>query len=282
MHSDVDRKTFEFIEDYAEQNGGDIPSYATVASEVEGFEYIPEVSDSFKWLTAQIKDYTAKREIIGWFETGEFERRLNEMGGKEFIEKYLIPQVESVNIRTSVREEVGTDVKRDSDKFLEEYERRKAGESFRVWKSKFSAIGEYISGNMYTVYGESGRGKSILTLEDAIYAAMQGANVLAWTLEMGWFEVMVRIYASISGDQKITQTTFEGVDMDAGFNSRDLRVGELGERFEQAFREFLRNINDFVSGNITVRAVDDEDFTDRSLRALEARSEGRRVGRAGR
>src|SRR5690625_8016814 len=109
MHSDVDRKTFEFIEDYAEQNGGDIPSYATVASEVEGFEYIPEVSDSFKWLTAQIKDYTAKREIIGWFETGEFERRLNEMGGKEFIEKYLIPQVESVNIRTSVREEVGTD-----------------------------------------------------------------------------------------------------------------------------------------------------------------------------
>src|SRR5699024_11678024 len=89
MHSDVDRKTFEFIEEYAEQNGGDIPSYATVASEVEGFEYIPEVSDSFKWLTAQIKDYTAKREIIGWFETGEFERRLNEMGGKEFIEKYL-------------------------------------------------------------------------------------------------------------------------------------------------------------------------------------------------
>src|SRR5690625_7851898 len=88
------------------------------------------------------------------------------MGVKEFIEKYLIPQVESVNTRTSVREEVGTDVKRDSDKFLEEYERRKAGESFRVWKSKFSAIGEYISGNMYTVYGESGRGKSIITLED--------------------------------------------------------------------------------------------------------------------
>src|SRR5699024_12105026 len=93
-----------------------ISSYATVASEVEGFEYIQEVSDSYKWLTAQIKDYTAKREIIGWFETGEFERRLNEMGGKEFIEKFLIPQVESVNIRTRVREEVGTDVKRDSDK----------------------------------------------------------------------------------------------------------------------------------------------------------------------
>src|SRR5690625_2718949 len=270
MHSDVDRKTFEFIEEYAEQNGGNIPSYATVASEVEGFEYIPEVSDSFKWLTAQIKDYTAKREIIGWFETGEFDRRLNEMRGKEFIEKYLIPQVESVNIRTSVREELGTDVKKDGDKFLEEYDRRKAGESFRVWKSKYSAIGEYISGNMYTVYGESGRGKSILTLEDVIYAAMQGANVLAWTLEMGWFEVMVRIYVSISGDKEITTAHLQGVDMGAGFNARDVRVGSLSEEFEEAFREFVRTLNEHISGNITVRAVDDGDFTDRSLRALQA------------
>src|SRR5690625_7515972 len=100
-------------------------------------------------------------------------------------------------MRTIVRETIGTDIKRDSDKFIEEYERRKAGESFKVWKSKFSAIGEYISGNMYTVFGESGRGKSVITLEYAIYAAMQGDNVLLWTLEMGWYEVMLRIYASI-------------------------------------------------------------------------------------
>jgi len=270
MHTEIDRKTFRFIEEYAEQNGGKAPSYAAVADAVDGFDYVPEVSDSYRWLAESVKNYSAKIEIVKWFESGEFERELNRRDGKDFVENWLPSVLESVKMRTSVPLNVGTDVKRDTDKFLGEYERRKAGESFKVWKSKYSAIGEYISGNMYTVFGESGRGKSVLTLEDAIYAAMQGANVLAWTLEMGWFEVMVRIYASISGDQKITQTTFEGVDMDAGFNSRDLRVGELGERFEQAFREFLRNINDFVSGNITVRAVDDEDFTDRSLRALEA------------
>lgn len=270
MHADVDRKTFEFIEEYAEQNGGNIPSYATVASEVEGFEYIPEVSDSFRWLAGQIKDFSAKRAVIEWFETGEFDRKLNEMGGKEFIEKYLIPQAESVNIRTSVRDKVGTDVKEDGEKFLEEHDRRKAGESFRVWKSKYSAVGEYISGNMYTVFGESGRGKSVLTLEDAIYVAMQGANVLAWSLEMGWYEVLVRIYVSISGDKEITTAHLQGVDMGAGFNARDVRVGALSEEFEEAFKMFVRNINDHIEGNITVRAVDDEDFTDRSLRALQA------------
>src|SRR5690625_4787558 len=270
MHSDVDRKTFEFIEEYAEQNGGDIPSYATVASEVEGCEYIPEVSDSFKWLTAQIKDYTAKREIIGWFETGEFERRLNEMGGKEFIEKYLIPQVESVNIRTSVREEVGTDVKRDSDKFLEEYERRKAGESFRVWKSKFTAIGEYVSSNLYVVYGKSGRGKSVITLEDALYAAVQGANVLIWALEMGWFEVLVRAYVSLSGEVGVTQAQIHGLDLTAGFDAKDVRLGKHDEEFERTLKTFVRSINSYVKGSVVIRAVDDEDFNDRSIRALEA------------
>lgn len=270
MHTDTDRNTLRFIEDYAQQNGGKAPSYAVVADSVEGFDYIPEVSDSFAYLARNIKDFSAQREVVRWFETGEFERKLNELGGKEFVENWLPSALESVKIRTDVRERIGTSVKDDTEKFIEEYERRKAGESFKVWKSKFSAIGEYISGNMYTVFGESGRGKSVITLEDAIYAAMQGANVLLWTLEMGWYEVMVRIYASISGELGYTKVNFEGVDMDAGFDSRGLRLGDLSDDFERAFEEFLRNINEYVPGNILVRAVDDDNFTDRSLRALES------------
>lgn len=270
MHSEIDRKTFEFIEGYAEDNGGKAPSYATVVAEVDNFEYVPGVSDNFKHLTRKIKDYTVKRTVLGWFETGMFERKLNEMDGKDFLEEYLLPEIESVSMRTSVRDKVGTDVKEDGDKAIEEFDRRKAGESFRVWKSKYSAIEEYISGNMYTVYGESGRGKSVLALEDAIYAATQGANVLLWTLEMGWFEVLVRIYASISGEQEVTTAYLQGVEMGAGFSARDMRVGNLSEEFEEAFKVFVKNIGEYVEGNITVRAVDDEDFNDRSLRALQA------------
>src|SRR5699024_11153284 len=270
MHTDTDRNTLRFIEDYAQQNGGKAPSYAVVADSVEGFEYVPEISDSFAYLARNIKDFSAQKAVVEWFETGEFERKLNELGGKEFVEKWLPSALESVRIRTDVRERIGTSVKEDTEKFIEEYERRKAGESFKVWKSKFSAIGEYISGNMYTVFGESGRGKSVITLEDAIYAAMQGANVLLWTLEMGWYEVMVRIYASISGELGYTKVNFEGVDMDAGFDSRGLRLGDLTDDFEKAFEEFLRNINEYITGNIIVRAVDDDNFTDRSLRALES------------
>src|SRR5690625_1499507 len=269
MHTETDRNTFRFIEKYAEENAGKAPSYAVVADQVEGFEYIPEISDSYEYLARRVKDFSAKQAIISVHNSGEFERKLNELSGQEFNE-WLSKFVESVKMRTYVRNNVGTDVKKDTDKFLEEYQRRKIGKSFRVWKSKFSSIGEYISGNLYTVYGGSGRGKSVMTLEDAIYAAQQGANVLVWTMEMGWYEVLVRIYTSISGDQAITTATLDGVDMNAGFDANSLRIGKLGDEFEQAFRDFVRNIDKYIAGNIIVRAVDDEDAERKSLRTLEA------------
>src|SRR5690625_6789415 len=81
---------------------------------------------------------------------------------------------------------------------------------------------------------------------------------------------MSRINTTMSGDKGYTREDYEGEDMNAGFNARDLRLGELSEEFEDAFKAFIRNINAYIPGNITVRAVDDEEFTDRSLRALEA------------
>lgn len=270
MHSDVDRATYRFVTDYAAENAGKAPSWALVTSSVEGYEYLPEVSDSYAYLARKLKAESAQQEVVDWFRKGEFERKLNELGGERFISEWLLPTVESVKQRTSVRDTVGTNIKDDSAKFMTEYERRKSGESFRIWKSKFSAIGEYISGNLYTVFGKSGRGKSVIALEDAIYAASQGANVLIWAMEMGWYEVLVRIYVSISGESGITTAQLNGVDMSAGFDSRDVRLGQLSGEFETAFRFFVDTLNDRIPGNITVRAVDDEDFSVRTLRALEA------------
>lgn len=280
MHSDVDRATYRFITEYAEANGGKAPSYLTVTAEVAGYEYFPEVSDSYAYLTKKLKEYSAQQAIVDWFrgkkkpdgtrDKPEFERKLNELGGERFINEWLPSQVDAIQTQTNVRQTVGTDIKRDNEKFMAEYGRRKAGESFRIWKSKFSAIGEYVSGNLYTVFGKSGRGKSVIALEDAVFAAKQGANVLIWSSEMGWYEVLVRIYVSISGEEGVTTAQLQGVDMSAGFNSRDVRIGNLNEEFETAFREFIETLNDRIPGNITVRGVDDEDFRDRSLRALES------------
>src|SRR5690606_29368476 len=208
----------------------------------------------------EIKDHAAKTAIIDYLPKLVEKFNAGERG--EMLLEDLRKSYESITIRTSVREKVGTDIKTDASKFLAEYDRRKAGESFRIWKSKFRPIGEYVTSNLYTVYGESGRGKSVITLEDAIYAAKQGANVLIYAMEMGWFEVLVRIYVSISGEEGVTTAHMHGMDLTAGFDSRDVRLGQLSEEFETAFRFFIETMNDRLAGNITVRAVDDEDFTE--------------------
>src|SRR5699024_35860 len=161
------------------------------------------------------------------------------------------------------------------EKIQEEYERRKAGESYRAWDSFLPMINEaaggYVSSNVYVVYGKSGRGKSAVTLMEAIHLAMQGANVLIWSMEMGWYELFVRIftyYSRIIGD--VATEEIKGVNMDVGFNSSDIRHGNLNEDFEEKFFEFIKEINTLLDGNIIVRGVDDDDFNDRSLRALEA------------
>lgn len=282
--TEAERQAYRFIVDYAEANRGQAPSYATVAAEVDGFTYIPEVADSYEYLTRQIKNHAAKLEIIKLMQgytdekTGKFiespvAKKFEELDGNSFLE-WLQNELERVKIRTNVREKIGTDIKADVDKFLAEYERRKAGESFRVWKSRFpfinGAIGGYVSGNLYVVYGRSGRGKSAITLEECIEMAMQGATVLIWSMEMGWYEVMVRIYTSVSGRIGVSVAELEGINMEAGFDSRDLRYGKLSEEFEKKFREFLASINAIIPGRLIVRAVDDEDFVRRDLRQLEA------------
>ncbi|MDQ0174444.1 DnaB-like helicase C-terminal domain-containing protein [Bacillus chungangensis] len=234
---------------------------------------MPEVSDSYDYLARKIKSYSAKQAVEELFVTKTFEQKYRELSGESFLD-WLQTETESIKMRTSVRNKVGTNFTNVTEKFLSEYDRRKIGESFRVWKSFLpeinETIGGYISSNVYVVYGKPGRGKSVITLMEAIEAATQGANVLIWAMEMGWFEVWVRIFVFISAKQGVTTAHLHGFDLTAGFDSSEIRYGKLDKDFEEAFRNFIATVNDQIEGNITVRAVDDTDFDNRSLRALEA------------
>lgn len=268
-----ERQAFEFIRSYAEQNRGQAPDYREVIAACPDFEYRPQVESSYEWLAKQLKSAANKRQIVELIGNGETQRKLDELDGDQFIE-YLQAQIDDIKTDNAVRTKVGKNLKQDSEMFIEEYRKRKAGESFKVWKSKFPGInreiGGYYSGNTYTWHGRSGRGKSVFTMEEVIEAAFQGAKVLIWALEMSWFEWMARAYSSISGRQGAMVATIDGVDYEVGFENRSLLAGKLTDEFEEGFEKFLRELNDMIPGEITVRAVDDEDFNRRDVRQLEA------------
>lgn len=270
--TESERKAYEFIRSYAQENGGKAPSIRALIEEVPAFTYREGVTDSFAWVADKVKNETAIREVMRAVADPKTDEILNSRRGNELIE-HLQAELESIKMGTSVRDKVGTSIK-DTAEFREEYERRKRGESHKTWRSKFSvvndSVGGYASSNVYVVYGESGRGKSAVTMEEAVEMAFQGANVLDWVLEMGRYEAMVRLYTSISSRIGATVATVDGVNMEAGFSSKDIRHGTLPEDFEERFFEFLDQVNDLIPGNITIRAVDDEDFVRRDLRQLEA------------
>lgn len=276
FQTDGERAAFEYISSYAEKNGNQAPTAEMVATEVPTFQPEFSIEAPFEYLAQKTKGAAAFNDFAKTAESELSERfnRAQENGNPQEFFDWLKTVAEESTIRTSVRKTVGTNVVTDVDKFKAEYEKRKAGESFRIWNSKFpalnKAIGGYVSSNMYVVYGKSGRGKSAITLEESINCAIQGANVLIWSMEMGWFEVLVRIYVSLSGDQGVALTEIDGQQMEAGFDSRDVRQGRLSEEFEAGFMEFIETLNTLIAGSITVRAVDDKDFDSRSLKDLKA------------
>ncbi|WHY01818.1 DnaB-like helicase C-terminal domain-containing protein [Neobacillus sp. DY30] len=277
LPTEGDRHVFRFVTEYADKNRGQAPSYAEVTAQCPDFNYTPQVGDSYEYLAKEIKKHSAKVQFAELV-NGKLGKQFETVGQKDIFKlfEWLQSEVESIKINTNTSSKIGTDIKKDAESFLEEYRKRKAGESFKIWKSKFAGINEqiggYLSGNMYTWHGRSGRGKSVFTMEEAIEAAAQGANVLVWAMEMSRFEWMARAYSSISARAGIVNANIDGVDYEAGFENKALLTGKLSDEFEAGFEVFLLQMaeGEHLPGNITVRAADDVDFFNRDIKQLEA------------
>jgi replicative DNA helicase len=278
--TDAERKFNDYVRKYAEENKGSAPSYVTMTANCTEFTYMPEISDSYEYLSRKLKESYGKR-MLGEFlsdSSGKISAMYEDIGKGTSIDEFILlytKRMEDITMRTSVRQSTGIDIAESGDKFLLEYEARSTGNSHRIWPSKFPSINEaigggYFSSNMYVVFARSGRGKSVLTMEEAIEFASQGATVLVWSLEMGWFEWMARAFTSISGRAGVTNATIDGVDYTAGFDNRAIQSATLSEEYEVEFRKFIAELNDTLPGHIILRATDDDGFTDRSLTGLRA------------
>lgn len=299
-----EREIFKYINEYVAKNG-DTPSPEEVAIQFEQFVYTP-TNSSFDVLAEEINQNHAKNEIIRLIqgklnEDDDFEKKdnlgtlINQKSGLELIE-ILQDELEKIKMETITQKKIGLSLTEDYEWFFDEYERRQKGESFKVWKSKFPTLnnilgGGYSSGNLYTYYGPSGRGKSIILLEEALEALVNGATVLYWGLEMIAFELFCRAYSSLSARQglfrgKLTEDQLErifgnseeiinqikelGIDFDAGFPQKDIMMTRLPEDLRKLLWDFASSLNKMVDGKLIFKTVDMKTFRDKSIKALHA------------
>ncbi|MEI2280745.1 DnaB-like helicase C-terminal domain-containing protein [Paenibacillus polysaccharolyticus] len=270
--SRIEQAAYDFVTSYAETNGGAAPSVATFVANNPQITYIPEVTDSYEYLAGQLKDAVGKREFAEYINSPEFTRSYETMTSEAFLNS-LTAKAERIKMETRTGVPNMTDISTAGERFLTEFRARKAGTSFRIWRSKFGTINEkiggYFSGNTYAWYARSGRGKSVMVMEDAIEAAFQGANVLVWALEMSEYEWMARAYSSISARLSEEVKRIDGVDYTVGFDNRAMLMGTMDEDYERGLAEFVRMLTAAIPGRIVIRAADSEGFTQRSIAQLE-------------
>jgi replicative DNA helicase len=278
LQSDIHKKAYQYIIKYSRENEGNAPAYQTLLSKVPDFDFqVSTENTSFRSLAKSLKNSKLQVEVAA-FVNSEMEELWKESVKDDDPTKFInnmIANMEIIKANNNLGESAGRKLENASDWYLEEFYNRKAGNSVKFWDSHFSGLteligGGYQSGNMYTVYGRSGRGKSTITLVEAISAAMQGANVLLWVLEMPKYEFASRALSFISARDKIKKSTIKGEDYLAGFRIQDLTSANFNTLDEeQQFVDFVNNLNEKIEGSITIRAVDDEDFINRSVRQLE-------------
>lgn len=268
--TETERKVYDMITNYATTDGG-LPSAELVASQVPEFGYVSGVTDSARYLAAQLKDVRAKRELHVLLTSSDLSENFQRLPAEKFASQ-LSDAVNSIKLRTGVRNN-GVELRTVAEDFSNEYQRRKTGQSFKRWESKFDVInshaGGYYSGNMYTWFGRSGRGKSMMSsIEESIHVAMQGGTVLVWSLEMSWYEVLARMLTSLSARFGTTGKTLDGNAQ--GIDQQALLSGQLDDEQERALDMLFGAYMAQIPGNVVIRGADDPALITRTVDDLEA------------
>jgi len=266
--TEAERKAYRFIREYSEQNRGQAPSYATFQAENPDIMYIPDVTDSFEYMARQIKSFSAKLQT----------KKLIEQESKQIFEEndgitaaeLLKKRAEEIILRTHVRTKIANTFEDLGTLIKTEYQRRKEGKSFKMWKTPFNTlnteIGGLFSGDIYGVMAESGRGKTYLTIKFIDSLLRQGANVFVKSFEVkayGWLSRLISVMTAEDG-----VITMDDTSQVVGLPNKAILTGKLDEELEQYFIEMLDRINEYYPGKLYLQAKGDPELT-RSLRELE-------------
>ncbi|MGG0873590.1 AAA family ATPase [Brevibacillus laterosporus] len=195
--------------------------------------------------------------------------KFTELPTEEFA-AWLVERVEEVQVSVQTKKSIGRSLDELSDEMREEYNKRKEGKSFRLWKTPFNvlneAIGGLFTGDIYGIMAESGRGKSYLIIVLIDELLRQGATVLVKSFELKAFLWVSRLLSvATARDEAFVD---ERTNQSVGLPNKEILAGKLEGEVESYFFEMLTRLNEYYPGKLVLQAKGDRDLT-RSLTELE-------------
>lgn len=274
-----ERQAFDFVTKYAKENAGRAPSYATLTAECPDITYIPGVTDSFEYLAGELKAAAAKRTVLrkinGYTDEESGKRIPSELADKfaslppADFGKYLRELGESIEGTATVKRDIGASLTDLAGAFAAEYRKRKAGESYTLWKTPFDTlnaeIGGLYSGDIYGIMAESGRGKTYLSEVFADELLRQGAVVFVKSYEVKWYSWLSRLLSIATARDGAIKA--EGLG-DVGLPNKAMLAGKMDAELEPYMLEMVAKINEYYPGELILQAKGDANLT-RSLDELD-------------
>lgn len=212
---------YQFIKSYSAENGA-VPDYRTVVSEFEDFEYLPEVTDSFKYLAKKIKGDTGKRRAVTLLQD-EASKNFNRMTGSEFAD-WLYEQAGNLREMTKAESYTGSNYATTGTDRWKRYEESKDTRTFRFIPTPFPTLTEYLGGgteigdyNLLQAY--TNRGKSWIASLFGVTAWKHGHGVLHYSPEL-----------SLAQQEQRNDTLL------GHFNNAKLKLGKVND---SKYKEFL-------------------------------------------
>lgn len=274
-----ERQAFDFVTNYAKENGGRTPSYATLAAECPDITYIPGVTDSYEYLAGELKAAAAKREAlrrINGYTDGDSGKKVPSELAEKFAQlppadfgKYLRELGESIEAKATVKRDIGASLMELAGAFKAEYQRRKAGESYTLWKTPFATlnneIGGLYSGDIYGIMAESGRGKTYLSEVFVDELLRQGAVVLVKSYEVKWYSWLSRLISIATARDGAVKADGLG---DVGLPNKAMLSGKMDAELEPFMLEAVARLNEYYPGELILQAKGDKNLT-RTLAELD-------------
>jgi replicative DNA helicase len=265
-----DRQTLRYILDYAEKNRGQAPGYATVTAECPDFVYTPQVSDSYEFLTREIKKHSAKVQFTE-LANGKLGEQFESVGEKDIFKyfEWLQSEVESIKMRTSVRDSIGRTLDEIKESVKSEFLKREAGKSAKQWDTPFESltaeISGWFSGDIYGILGESGRGKSYLMAKIIDSLLRQGANVLWKSYEVKEYISIARL---ISIATAVDETLLDDLGRKVGIPNRQILTGKLDDVVREHFLTVVETLDSYYPGKLYFQGKSGAELT-RTLSDLD-------------
>ncbi|MFS0841186.1 DnaB-like helicase C-terminal domain-containing protein [Paenibacillus sp. 1P03SA] len=216
---------YTFIEEYVRESRGDVPDYRTVVAKFPDFEYMPEVSDGFRYLSSRLKDATAKRKSFELLQH-EAPTKFRELDGGKFAQ-WLYDNAERIRRQTELSTDLGVNYATNGDQRKEWYMESKEKRSFSYIPTPYPSLtkalgGGFERGDGTLLMAYTNRGKSWISTDIGRCAWRSGFGVLHYSPELSQ-----------------RQQSFRIDTVDGHFDNVQLRRGQLGN--EQEYFSYLQS-----------------------------------------